>query len=90
MENDESVGVLKVSKKYSLNMDDVASVLKNAAIVGIAAALTAITQTLGNIEMGESTVILIPLVTMGLNALVKWLTNSLYPTKETIEILKKQ
>lgn len=89
MLKDESVGWVKTSPKYSLNMDDLVSVLRNAAIVGAAAALTAIVQTLGKIEMGENMVIVIPLVTMVISATVKWLNNNIYPTKETVKNLKQ-
>lgn len=88
-EKDEAVGVVKVSKSYSVNMDDVVSVLKSAAMVGAAAAITAIVQSLGQIEMGENMVIIIPMVTMALNALSKWIKTSVYPTKETVEVAKE-
>jgi hypothetical protein len=89
MAENETVGVVKVSKSFSVNMDDVMSVLKSAAMVGAAAALTAIVQSIGKIEMGENMVIVIPMVTMALNAAVKWLKTSVYPTKETVENVKQ-
>ena len=60
------------SGRFSLNMDDVVKVAKNAVLVGIAAALTFAVGNLGEIEMGENLLILIPMITMGLQFVIKW------------------
>lgn len=87
--SESKVGLVKVSKSFSINMEDVIVVLKNAAMVGAAAAITAIVENVGKIEMGENLVIVIPMVTMALNAAVKWFQTSVYPTKETVENVKQ-
>jgi hypothetical protein len=76
-------GQFQVSKNFNLNTSDLMIVLKNAALVGAAAALTAVVDSLGNIEMGENMVVVIPIVTMVLNTVVKFLTSSVYMVEDT-------
>lgn len=60
------------SGRFSLNMDDVSKVVKNAVLVGVAAALTFVVSNLGEIEMGENLLIVVPMVTMALQTAIKW------------------
>jgi hypothetical protein len=78
----------KVSKNFTFNTQDLVVVLKNAALVGAAAAITAVVDSLGKIEMGESMVVVIPIVTMVLNTVVKYLTSSIYQAKETAKEIR--
>lgn len=81
MATEEKVVEAKVSKSFSINVQDLVSVGKHAAIVAAAAGLTALVNSLGNIQMGESTIILVPMVSMGLKAVIKWLETSVYAKK---------
>ena len=63
------------SGRFSLNMDDVTKVVKTAVLVGVAAALTFVAGNLGEIEMGENLLIVLPMVTMGLQAAIKWVSD---------------
>jgi hypothetical protein len=70
------------SKFFSLNVNDVIEIVKQALIVGLAAVLTFIAQHIGNIEMGESTLIVIPVVTAALNTIIRWLNDYTKPKVE--------
>ena len=73
------------SGKFSLNMDDVAKVAKSAVLVGVAAALTFVVDSLGEIEMGENLLIVIPMVTMGLHAAIRWVNDYTNPDTDEDE-----
>lgn len=72
----------KGSPKFNLNTNDVMEVLKNALLVGVASILTFIVDNIGNIEMGENLLIVIPMVTMALNAAVRWINDNALGAKE--------
>jgi hypothetical protein len=72
---------VKVSKSFSINVQDLLSVGKHALIVAASAGLTAVVDSLGHIQMGESMLIVIPLVSMSLKALLKYLETSVYAKK---------
>lgn len=73
------------SNKYQFNKQDLMKVLKNGAMVGLAAILTYIVQNLGNVEMGPSLVVVLPLITMGLNSAIRWLMDYSNVTTEVVE-----
>ena len=60
------------SSRFKFNVEDLMDVLKNALMVGVAAVLTFVVDNIGNIEMGESLLIVVPMVTMALNAAIRW------------------
>ena len=70
------------SSRFGFNMDDMMEVVKTALMVGGAAALTFIVDNLGKIEMGENLLIVIPMVTMALQTLVRWVKDNTYPKKD--------
>lgn len=64
------------SKSFSLDLTDVASLFKNALLVAIAAFLTALANGVGNLDLGNYTALIIPMVTVALDTLLKWVKNN--------------
>ena len=73
------------SGKFSLNMDDVSRVAKGAVLVGVAAALTFFVDSIGEIEMGENLLIVVPMVTMGIHAVIRWVNDYTNPDDEDVK-----
>lgn len=61
-----------MSKKYSLNVNDVISLAKNAVLVGAASVLTYVMENINTIDWGTTGVLLVPVVTVLLDAIIKW------------------
>lgn len=61
-----------MSAKYSLNVNDAVSLLKNAVLVGTAAVLTYVMENINSVDWGTTGVLLVPVVTVLLDAVVKW------------------
>ena len=64
------------SKSFSLDLTDVASLFKNALLVAIAAFLTALANGVGSLDLGNYTALIIPMVTVALDTLLKWIKNN--------------
>ena len=64
------------SAKFKLNWSDITGVAKNAALVGGAAALTVITESLGEIDLGIYGPLFVPIVAVGLDTAIKWLKDN--------------
>lgn len=64
------------SKKFSLDMTDVVSLLKNAFLVAAAAFITAVMSGIGSLDLGAYTAVIIPIVTVALDTVLKWLKNN--------------
>jgi len=62
-----------MSPKYSLNVDDVVSLVKNAVLVGTAALLTYVMENLKTVDLGTTGVLLVPVVTVLIDTTIKWL-----------------
>lgn len=62
-----------MSPRYTLNVDDVVSLGKNALLVGTAAILTYVVENINTVDWGQVGVLLVPVVTVGLDTLIKWL-----------------
>lgn len=60
------------SKKFSLDVNDVRSVLKNAAMVGFAAFITTAMNDVGKIDFGTMSPLIVPVVTLLLDSVLKW------------------
>jgi len=69
------------SKSFSLDLTDVASLFKNALLVAIAAFLTALANGVGNLDLGNYTALIIPMVTVALDTLLKWVKNNTSPVE---------
>jgi hypothetical protein len=61
-----------MSDKYSLNVDDMKKLGKNALFVGVAAALAYLGQNAANLDLGSATVVLVPVITTVINAVMTW------------------
>jgi hypothetical protein len=61
-----------MSKAYTLNMNDIVSVVRNALLVGAAAGLTYIVENIHNIDWGHVGVFLVPVVTLVIDTVIKW------------------
>jgi|TARA_R110000824_G_scaffold53483_14_gene148129 hypothetical protein len=69
MENENSSG-------FTLDLVDVKNVGKNALLVGLAGALTYIGANLGEIDLGSAGLLIVPIVSILLDAMVKWAKNN--------------
>lgn len=64
------------SKSFTLNTSDVVNLAKNAALVGLAAVLTYVGENITNVDLGTTGVMIVPLVSVGIDTLVKWIKNN--------------
>ena len=64
------------SKKFTLNWLDIRRIGKNAALVGIAAALTYVAGNLDQIDLGSVGTLLVPIIAVGLDTAIKWLKDN--------------
>ena len=63
---------MEPSKRFSLNILDFKKVGINGLLVGLAASLTYIGGNLADIEFGASGMVVVPIVSILLDAAVKW------------------
>lgn len=61
------------SKRFTLNGADVVKLLKNAGLVGGAAALTYIANNIGQLDLGATMGLVVPIVAVALDSAIKWL-----------------
>ena len=61
-----------MSAKFSLNVNDAVSLVKNAVLVGAAALLTYVMENLNSVDWGTTGVLLVPVVTVLLDTIIKW------------------
>ena len=64
------------SKSFSLNASDLLNLGKNALLVGLAATLTYVGANISNVDLGTTGIMLVPVVSVGIDTLVKWLKNN--------------
>jgi hypothetical protein len=64
------------SKAFELNANDLKAVGKNALLVGVAAVLTYVGQNLSNIDLGAGTALVVPVLTLIIDSLVKWVKDN--------------
>jgi hypothetical protein len=64
------------SKSFTLNTSDVVNLAKNAVLVGLAAVLTYVGENITNVDLGTTGVMIVPLVSVGIDTLVKWIKNN--------------
>lgn len=62
-----------MSAKYSLNVNDLTNLVKNAVLVGTGAILTYVIENINSVDWGTTGVLLVPVVTVILDAVVKWI-----------------
>ena len=64
------------SKKFTIDMTDFWSLVRGGLLVGSAAALTYIGQNLGGLDLGDLGTLIVPVVTVGINTVIKWLKSN--------------
>lgn len=64
------------SPAFSLNVTDVVEISKNTALVALAAGLTYLGENLGDLDLGTTGIMLVPIVSVVINTLVKWARNN--------------
>jgi hypothetical protein len=65
-----------MSQRYSLNVNDLVNLGKNALLVGAGSILTYVLENINTIDWGSTGVLLVPFVTLVLDGVVKWLKGS--------------
>jgi len=61
------------SPKFSLNMNDLINLGKNAVLVGVGSILTYVLENINTVDWGSTGVLLVPVVTLVLDGVVKWI-----------------
>jgi len=64
------------SKRFKLNWGDISGVIKNALLVGGAAALTVVAENLHVVDIGLYTPLVVPIIAVGLDTAIKWLKDA--------------
>ena len=64
------------SPAFSLNVTDVIEITKNTALVALAAALTYLGENIGDLDLGNAGVMLVPIAAVVINTVVKWAKNN--------------
>ena len=64
------------SAKFNLNTDDVKNLVKNALLVGSAAALAYMGENISDVDMGTTGVLLVPVITVGIDTVLSWLRDN--------------
>lgn len=64
------------SKAFTLNTVDLLNLGKNALLVALAAGLTYVGENLTDVDWGTSGVLLVPVISVGIDTLVKWMKNN--------------
>jgi len=64
------------SKRFKLNWGDLTVVVKNAILVGGAAALTVVAENLQVVDIGLYTPLVVPIIAVALDTAIKWLKNA--------------
>jgi len=64
------------SKAFSVDINDVVSVGKNALLVGLAAVLTYVGEHISNVDLGSASALVVPVVAIVVNTLVNWIKDN--------------
>ncbi len=64
------------SPAFALNLTDVVEIAKNTALVALAAGLTYLGENLGDLDLGNAGVMLVPIAAVVINTVVKWAKNN--------------
>jgi hypothetical protein len=70
-----------MSQRFSLDVNDLINLGKNALLVGAGALLTYIMENVNTIDWGSTGVLLVPVVTLVLDSIVKWIKGPVSPVK---------
>lgn len=61
------------SKAFSLDVNDLVNVGKNALLVGVAAVLTYVGENITKVDLGAMSALVVPVVVVLVNTLVNWI-----------------
>jgi hypothetical protein len=61
------------SHRFSLNVNDLVNLGKDALLVGAGSLLTYLIENINTLDWGSTGVLLVPVVTLLLDAVVKWI-----------------
>lgn len=64
------------SAKFSLDINDVVHVGKNALLVGLAAVLTYVGENITKIDLGAYSALVVPMVVVLVNTVVSWVKDN--------------
>jgi len=64
------------SKSFTMDMNDLVSVGKNALLVGLAAVLTYVGENITKIDLGAASALVVPVVVVMVNTLVSWIKDN--------------
>lgn len=64
------------SSKFSLDINDVINIGKNALLVGLAAVLTYVGEHISNINLGAASALVVPVVVVFVNTAVRWIKDN--------------
>lgn len=64
------------SKGFSMDINDIVHVGKNALLVGVAAILTYIGENIANVDLGPASALIVPVVVVVVNAVVNWIKDN--------------
>lgn len=61
------------SKAFSLDVNDLVNVGKNALLVGVAAVLTYVGENITKVDLGAMSALVVPVVVVLVNTVVNWI-----------------
>lgn len=64
------------SKSFTMDVNDLVSVGKNALLVGVAAVLTYVGENITKIDLGAASALVVPVVVVMVNTLVNWIKDN--------------
>ena len=64
------------SKRFSVNWKDLIVLGKNAGLVGLAATLAYVGANIGDVDLGDKGVLVVPIIAILIDAGVKWLKSN--------------
>lgn len=61
------------SKGFELDKKDIWSILLVGLLVGLASTLTYVAENISSLDFGKSTMLIIPIITVTINSLIRWI-----------------
>jgi hypothetical protein len=61
------------SKSFSMDVNDIVNVGKNALLVGVAAVLTYVGENIAHIDLGAASALVVPIVLVVINTLINYI-----------------
>ena len=64
------------SKSFTMDVNDIISIGKNALLVGLAAVLTYVGENISEVDLGNASALIVPVVVVTVNTLVSWIKDN--------------